>query len=32
MFGDRAAESHDEGKLTKGEMRLQQQTFKSPIA
>ena len=32
MFGDRTTESLDGNTLTKGEMRLQQQTFKSPTA
>jgi hypothetical protein len=32
MFGDRTTESLDGDKLTKGELRLQQQTFRSPTA
>ena len=32
MFGDRTMDSLDGGRLAKGELRLQQQTFKSPAA
>jgi len=32
MFGDRTMDSHDGDRLRKGDMRLQQQTFKSPTA